>query len=536
LRERYVSICAVPDPGQFEELLSENQELFSLLEAECTRSGELQAKVVLLEEENRLLRNKVDLLVRRVFGVSSEKIDPRQLELLLLGEAVNGQEIPPPPGKIVPMPVPAGVARKRKTRRPRLPENLPVVETVIDPEEVKAAPENWRHVGQEVSDQLDIIPPRFVRSRTIRRKFVPKDNPYKAPVIAPLPPKLLERGGFTAGTIAHFVVSKYCDHLPCYRQSVIYGRYGAEVSRQSIVRSIHLAAQWLRPVAEVMRQEMFSGDYVQIDETPVRYLKPGEGKAPQGYFWAFHVPGGDSLYHWRASRGHEVLLEVVPETFKGQVQCDAYSAYKAFAQIRGNSLGGCWAHARRKFKEALELGDSPQRMAWILRQIAHLFIVETVIAGYGPRLREAVRASHSRMIVERIEKALTRFERSGMHLPQSPSGKAMAYCRNQWEELMAFLYNGRAEASTNLVENAIRPTAVGKKNWLFVGGEDVGWASAVLYTIMQSCINRGVEPYEYLKHALTRLPVMTNHQLATITPRAYAEERKAQERAVRAVA
>jgi transposase len=528
-----------------QQLLKENQELRrqlevqgGQLEAERALTARLTAEVAQLKEETRLQRDKIDLLIRKIFGASSEKIDPRQMELLLFGAAgaAKEQEAPPLPANILAMPMVGGPVRKQKTRRPRLPETLPVVETVIDPVEVKAEPEAWRHVGEEVSDQLDVIPPRFIRSRTVRRKFVRRDHPFQAPVIAPLPAKLLERGGFTAGTIAYFVVGKFCDHLPGYRQSAICGRYGVEVSRQSIVRSIHLAAEWLKPVVEVMKEEMFRGSYVQIDETPVRYLKPGLGRAPQGYFWAFHVPGGDSLYHWRASRGHEVLLEVIPESFTGSIQCDGYSAYKAFGQIRGNPLGGCWSHARRKFYEALEAGDSVCRMAWILRQIAHLFAVEALITDKSPRIREAVRASHSRMIIARIGRALERFERSGLHLPQSPAAKAIGYCRNQWAELCAFLENGEMEISTNLAENAIRPTAVGKKNWLFVGGEDKGWASAVLYTILQSCRNRGVDPYEYLKHALTRLPEMTNHQLPTITPRAFAEMKIAQGRVIKAAA
>src|SRR5690606_13175527 len=143
-----------------------------------------------------------------------------------------------------------------------------------------------------------------------------------------------------------------------------------------ICRSFHLAARWLRPVVEQMRTEMFSGNYVQLDETPVRYLKPGEGKTKKGYFWTCHVPGADTLYYWRASRGHECLLDLVPETYKGAIQCDAYGAYGTFARKRHNDLYGCWAHARRKFVEAIDAEDATGRMAWVVLQINHLFAVE----------------------------------------------------------------------------------------------------------------------------------------------------------------
>lgn len=172
------------------------------------------------------------------------------------------------------------------------------------------------------------------------------------------------------------------------------------------------------------------------------------------------------------------------------------------------------------------------RRATILRQIAHLFALEQSLkqkkASY--KLREVARNSSARPIVERIYRALECFQASNEHLPQSPSGKAIAYCLNQRDYLNKYLEDGRLEISTNLVENAIRPTAIGKKNWLFIGGAETGWASAVLYTVITSCRNHGADPYEYIKHALTRLPEMTNHQVAGITPRAYAAERRAREK------
>ena len=194
-----------------------------------------------LQEENRLLRQKIDLLVRRTFGAKSEKLDAAQLELLLLNEADPG----PSEASAVAVPPEAEPPkrRRRKPRRPRYPETLPVVEEVIDPEPVLADPASWRQIGEEVSEQLDYEPGRFLRRRQIRRTWVKRHDLDGVPLTATLPPKLLERGVLAPGLIAHILVSKYADHLPLYRQEQIYRqRYGVELPRQSLARAVELAA------------------------------------------------------------------------------------------------------------------------------------------------------------------------------------------------------------------------------------------------------------------------------------------------------
>jgi transposase len=218
--------------------------------------------------ENDLLRQKIDRLVRRVFGSSSERLDRAQLELLLqlpaLVAADNALTVVKEPK--------ASVIRSRKERAPRLPDNLPVVEEVIDPESVKAAPQSWRCIGQEVSEQLDFEPARFLRRRTIRRKYVHRVDLDCAPLIAPLPECLQERGLAAPGLLAHILVGKYCDHLPLYRQEQIFiRRYGVHLPRQTLARWVGLAADWLKPIYEHIRTGVMAGGYVQVDETPINY-------------------------------------------------------------------------------------------------------------------------------------------------------------------------------------------------------------------------------------------------------------------------
>ncbi len=502
------------------------------------------AEIKRLREENRLLREKLDLVIRQLFGKKSEKLDPAQLELLL-----SDLDDVDAPGKddastaLVDELVEAELKQKRgkrtiKERRSRIPEHLPVVETVIEPESVKACPEAWRKIGEEVSEMLDYEPGRFLCLRTVRPKYARRSDREAPPITAPLPPKLVEGGIGSPGLIAHIVIQKYCDHLPLYRQEQIFrSRNGVELPRQTMARWVEVAADWLRPIYDKMREAVFAGGYLEIDETPVKFLQPGEGKTGQGYLWVYRKPGGDTLFDWHAGRGHECLVAFIPDDFTGVIQCDGYSAYRTFAKKHQGeiTLAGCWAHARRKFRDAFEVAGkgtkARSQAAWFLRQIQHLYAIERDLrdSRAGPALRQARRQSESRLIIDRIHRALFRLKTGGDKnrkiLPKSVLGRAIDYALNQWPMLTVFVDDGRVEIDNNLVENAIRPTAIGKKNWLFIGDKDAGWRSAVLYSIIESCRSRGINPLEYLRDVLTQLPETTNWEVAELTPEKWAANR-----------
>jgi transposase len=393
---------------------------------------------------------------------------------------------------------------------------------------VKQKPEDWRCIGQEVSEQLDYEPARFLRRRLIRKKYVHRVELDLAPVIAPLPERLLERSLPAPGLLAQILVSKYCDHLPLYRQEQIYAqRHQVQLPRQTLARWVALAADWLQPIYEQIRTGVLAGGYVQVDETPIQYLEPGNGRTKQGYLWTGSRPGADVFFHWETSRATACLDRVIPISFKGTIQCDGYAAYRAFANGRGQAieLAGCWAHVRRKFHEAL--ASSPRIAGWLLHQIQHLYRIEARLREQraGPQLRAAVRASESQPIVKRLERALVKLKAGKHHLPQSQLGTAMDYALGQWRTLETYLTDGRVEIDNNLVENAIRPTAIGKKNWLFVGEADAGQRSAIIYTLIESGRRRDLDPYAYLKDVLTRLPHMTNHQITEVLPAAWNKAR-----------
>ena len=507
------------------------KQLLETIREQAAQLKKRDEQIEALQNENALLRQKLDLLIRKVFGPSSEKLDPAQLEMFLQG----GENSPGKPEASSALeeadPLPSRHRTCRSDRR--LPEDLPVVEQVIDPEEVKAEPDQWRCIGSEVSEQLDYEPARFLRRRLVRRKYVSKIDQDVAPVIAELPPMLQQRSTVAPGLLAQIIVSKYCYHLPLYRQERIYWtRHRVWLPRQNLAHWMEVAADWLKQIYQYIRTGVMAGGYVQVDETPLRVLAPGHGKTKTGYLWTTSRPGGDVVFHWETSRAAACLDNVLPVDFKGTVQCDGYSAYPSFARRKEHiRLAACWAHCRRKLHEARE--QDPRRAAWLLRQIVHLYRIERKLRDNrsGPRLRAAVRAHQARPIYQRLHRALTGLKLKRRYLPRTGMGLALDYILNLWPLLGVYLDDGRIEIDNNNVENAIRPTALGKRNWLFIGEAEAGERSAILYTIVECCRRRGLDPYAYLHHVLTRLPFATNWQIAELTPEAWANQTQSLKRA-----
>ena len=283
-----------------------------------------------LRNENALLRQKIDLLIRQIFGSKSERLDPAQLELLLEGFASEDEskkdEASPDPLELeeaIPASCKAPSPRSGRNN-PRWPADLPVEETIIEPELVLAAPQDWRLIGSEVNEQLDYQPAKFICRRIIRRKYVHRRDLDQAPILAPLPEGLQERCVAAPGLLAQVLVAKYCDHLPLYRQEQIYWRrHDVWLPRQSLARWVGLAADWLRPIAEAIKTNILASGYVQVDETPIKYLDPGRGKTGQGYLWVVSQPGGDVSFNWQTSRAATCLENIIPVDFGGVLQCDA---------------------------------------------------------------------------------------------------------------------------------------------------------------------------------------------------------------------
>jgi transposase len=487
-----------------------------------------QAKI-----EIEFLRQKVDALARQLFGKKSEQLDPAQLQLLFqeleapgpaLGKESGPQSLEAEPAR------PVKAASPRRERGPRLPEHLPVIEEIIEPPQVKAAPAEWRRIGEEVTERLDYEPARFLCRRTVRPKYVHRRELDAVPVVAPLPPCFLEKSIATPGLVAQVLVAKYCDHLPLYRQEYIYqSRHGVTLTRQTLCEWVGQAAFWLRPIYEEIRRDVLSEGYAQIDETPIRYLDPGHGQTKLGYLWVCHRPGADSFYTWQTSRAASCLEKIVPIDFSGKIQCDGYTAYDAFVRRRPEgqiALAGCWAHVRRKFFEAQQQGC--RKSALVLHLLQNLYRTEKRLrdSRAGPKLRALARARESAPILARLHFLLLHWKKQSRILPKSLLGQAIDYALGQWTSLLLYVSDGRLEIDNNLVENAIRPTALGKKNWLFFGHAQAGERSAIIYTLIECCRRRGLDPYAYLRDVLTRLPSATTSQIKDLTPEAWAKAQR----------
>lgn len=485
------------------------EELFKKLE-------ERDKVIAQLTAENILLRQKVDKLSRMIYGTKSEPFNPNQpdfFEVVPFSAQETGTFEEKPTHE-----------RKKKSKRScGIPENLPVEETIIDPLEVQLQPEAYKQIGEEVSEQLDYTPGAFHKVRTVRRKYVRKNTVDAKPVIAPLPPKLQDGCLAGPGLLASIAVSRYVDHLPFYRQENIFKtRHGIYIPRQNMARWMDMVADRLEPIYNILKDEVLGGFYIQMDESPIRYLSPGAGKAPLGYVWVTSRPGGNTIYHWKTSRSADCIREILREDFEGILQTDACAVYGSFAKERPKvKMAGCMAHVRRKFYEAYD--QAPALGNFILSHIGELYDVERSLKKRraGPALRESERHAASRQILSRMRNMKPKF------LPQSNAGKAIRYALGVWDSLLVYLDEGCVEIDNNLIENSIRPTAVGKKNWLFVGAAEAGKKAAILYTLVESCRRLGIDPHAYLHDVLTRLPRTTNHTILALTPENWVKARNA---------
>lgn len=487
-------------------------DLKTLIEELQKQLRALQNHNQALQVENRLLSEKVQYLLRRMFGRKTEQIDPRQLELMLQGlktEPLPEDDPPPSP--------PSSPRPRRAKTKPRIPENLPVEEEIIIPPEVEANPRNYKCIGEETTKELDVDPARYYVRHIIRRRFVRNDQPECTPVIAPLKPRLIEGGYASAGLLTDIILKKYVDHLPLYRQErILKTRHGIDLSRKTMCDWMGKVADWLTPIYRHMREDLVFSRYLQVDETPIRYCGEQSGGSGLGYLWVYHHPGRDVLFEWHTGRGADCLKKMLDD-FSGTMQTDGYASYSAYARQHGGIiLAGCWAHARRKIFEARE--ESPVLAGWLLNQIGHLYRLEAELRNKraGARLRQAMRAASSRMVLARIKKVLDK--KLPSYLPKSRMGVAIGYALSHWRQLERFCEDGQIEIDNNLVENAIRPTALGKKNWLFFGSPDAGQRSAIIYTLLESCRRRGINQREYLLDVLTRLPTMKITEVAELTP------------------
>jgi len=471
-----------------------------------------EARIKLLEDQVHLLRHKL-------FGRKSEKLsrDVDSGQQLLFNEIEQEGEQPAEQESIE---VPAH-SRRRGKRMP-LPEDLPRVEVIHDiAEEEKhcACGAEKNRIGEETSEQLDYIPAKIQVIRHVRYKYACKvcegiEAEEPAVSIAPLPEQLLPKSIATPGLVAHIITSKYADALPLYRQEKIFERLGVELKRQTMASWVIKVAQKCMVLLDLLKQEIRSGPLVQIDETVVQVLdEPGREATTKSYMWVFR--GGDParpalLYQYHPSRSGDVAKSFLGD-YTGYVQSDGYVGYEFVDDMPGVKHLGCWAHVRRKFMEAVKARGNGKKKKKkgnadaALEFISSLYAIEQSAKDRSlePDQVHALRQKKAVPILKAFRLWLD--EKPLITPPSGILGKAITYTLNQWNRLMVYVEDGRLQPDNNLVENAIRPFVVGRKNWLFSATPDGAHASAALYSLIETAKANNLEPYWYLRYLFERL-------------------------------
>ncbi|HYP12466.1 MAG TPA: IS66 family transposase [Bryobacteraceae bacterium] len=490
-------------------------------------SSDPQLRIAQLERELQWAQLKIQLLEERLrkqrilmFGPKSETLSNLQLELLAEQEpSVTDDEIEAEAAR---EPVTKAPARERKTHpgRERLPANLPRVEKVITCQErsCKACGKDTVVIGYDQSEQLEVEPARYFVRVTKREKRACRECEQGTVTMAPLEARIVEKGLASDAVVIQTVVSKYCDHMPLYRQAVMLEREaGLEIGRATLDGWVMRVGELLQPVVAAMRRDLLSAHYLQADETTVPVqMHDKRGSNHQAYLWQYGKPGGETVFDFCLGRGRDGPRNFL-DTWEGILQTDGYQVYD---DVGGPKLVhvGCWAHARRKFVDAVKVNQQDGEAIAMVTRMDALFLIDRNAREQGMSVaeRHVLRREHARSWVDEIRQECLAIQRRA--LPQSALGKAAAYTLNMWNKLDRCFDYEEVELSNNLVENSMRPVAVGRKNWLHVGSVQAGPKVAAILSIVESCRRLGIAVKEYLASVLPGLNARTTRDVAALTP------------------
>jgi transposase len=483
-----------------------------------------QERLKFAEYKIRVLEERLLLVRIEKYGPGSEKLSDAQLELLELEPGVSSVEIESESQRGQ-LSLPLRSARKHPGRQ-ELPADLPRIEQIIAcrPEQCicEACGKETALIGYEQSEQLDVEPAKYFVRVTKREKRACPDCPEQGVECAPLPARIIDKGLASDRVVIDTVVSKYADHLPLYRQSVILEREsGLELSRATLDGWVMRVGELLRPISGAMAQELLAGNYIQADETPVGVQSERvRGKNHQAYLWQYSRPGAAVVFDFRLGREREGPKRFLGN-FEGILQSDGYAAYY---QVGGPKIvhAACWAHARRKFFQAVELNPQDQTAIGIVAQIDELFKIEREMpqAVLGREDRQAIRLEKSKPLLEEIKSQIER-ARSGA-LPKSLLAKACQYTLTLWPRLIRFLEYPELELSNNWAENAMRPVALGRRNWIHIGSEEAGPRVAAIISVVETCRRLKIPVRGYLASILPGLADFPINRIAELTPSAWA--------------
>ena len=367
-------------------------------------------------------------------------------------------------------------------------------------------------IGETKLEQLQYIPACMKVIEHIRVQYGCRGC-EEGVKTAEMPSQIIPKSIATPGLLAHVVVSKYQDHLPLYRQEQIWQRMGIEIPRSTLCHWILKLGVAVLPLIKLLIAELISSNYCQADETPVQVLdQEGKVATSKSYMWVYaNGPPAKPIiiYDYQPTRSGEMASEFLRD-FKGYLQTDGYSGYNELRNREDVTVLGCWAHARRKFFEVVKATKDSGKAQIALNLIQKLYRVENHSEHLNSDSIYKLRQERSKPILERLEEFLNSLV--DRVPPKSPFGEAIAYTLNHWGSLNVYLTNGNLRIDNNYIENRIRPFALGRKNWLFMGNVDGANAAANLYSLIESAKANNLEPYYYLRYIFTRIPLCENSE------------------------
>jgi transposase len=477
------------------QLSTQQEEILSQREQLASRDAEIEHLKLLIAKLRRLQ-----------FGRSSEKREYQieQLELRLEElEARRTKET-----TVVKESAPPSTAVVRPVRRP-LPDHLPREVRKVLPKQ-EACPDcggKLKHLGEDVSEILEYVPASLKVIQYIRPKLACAGCDRIVQAEAPSRP--IERSIAGPGLLAHVLVSKYCDHLPLYRQSQIFARAGVELDRSTMAEWVGGSSRLLAPLVEALRRHVMAAGKLHADDTPVPVLAPGLGKTKTGRLWTYvrdDRPAGDSTpaavwFAYSPDRKGEHPQSHL-SNFTGTLQADGYAGFDQIYAAGRIQEAACWAHVRRKFYD-LEVAHKSPVAAEALERIAGLYAIEREIRGRPPDERREVRNTRSRPLLESLKQWLE--ETLGKLSRKSDTALAIRYALGRWGALLHFCDDGNIEIDNNAAERALRVVALGRKNFLFAGSDGGGESAAAIYSLLGTAKLNGIDPESYLRNVLSRI-------------------------------
>jgi len=403
--------------------------------------------------------------------------------------------------------------RKNHPGRLTLPDHLPVEEIIIEPEEDVTG---LKCIGYETTDELEYQQAILKIKRFKRPKYARKDN--EGVICGDLPSRPIDKGIAGPGLLSHILVSKYVYHLPFYRQSQRFKtEHQIDIPRSTMGGWQSSIASLLHLLYEEQKRQILGQGYLQVDETPIQVLDPKKkGKTHRGYYWVYYSPIQRMvLFDYQEGRGRDAPRKLLSD-FKGYLQTDGYKVYDWFGTQKDITLLSCMAHARRMYEKSIS--DDKKRAEYAMTEIQKLYHIERRAReqGLSAEQRHKLRLDESLPIMNELGKWMTAQVRTT--LPKSPFGKALIYSVSRWDNLMNYLRDGYLEIDNNLVENSIRPTALGRRNYLFAGSHAGAQSAAMFYSFFATCKHNNVDPFTWLKKVLEIIPDYPANKLSDLLP------------------